>query len=1400
MPRVFVSYSRVNRDFAKKLRQDLIDAGFDVYRDLHDLEPGKGWWPQLKEAIENSETMVLCLSVEALASPNVADEWRYARQIGTRVIPVVADEVFKHEKMESGEVKIAHWMNKADWLDFREGQPEATLAKERLLNTLNTPYTPRRVPFTVPPSLHDAEQFVERPREYDALKALLLSEDRQTPVAITTALQGGGGFGKTALAAALCYDDDITTAFDDGIFWVTVSETPDIEARLQDVHVALTGDRSKSTDAHQIAADIKTAMDDRDCLIVLDDIWKAVHARPFLHLGEHCAYLITTRQEGVAFSAGAERINVDEMQSSEAVKLLLRGINPPDDLEPFEVLAARLGEWPLLLEIVNGMLRKRLDRRSLDNALRWVTRMLDKQGVLSIVRDDEDSRRQGAAGTLALSIGQLDTADQAAYLELAIFPEDTTIPLTTLAALWGLDEDEPDDLFETEARVEALASASLLRWDGSVNTIRLHDVVREYLLMQVDDIPGLHARLLENWGDPRSLPDEYAWRHVAYHLFSIGHTNDLRALLLDYDFIRSKLAVTDPAALAADCTLLPDDRVMRIMRSFWTTSAHVLSEPENHDQLYNQLIGRLGLHEEAQPDIRTLLEYVRGAAKYHPDPMLNLQKPSLNAAGGMLKRILKGHTSGVGGALVLPDGDGSSCRLLSWSEDNTLRLWNGDGQVLAVLEGHTDEVWGALVLPGGGLLSWSRDHTLRLWDSEGQALAVLEGHTNIVRGALVLPGGGLLSWSLDHTLRLWDGEGQALAVLEGHTSGVGGALVLPDGDGSSCRLLSWSEDNTLRLWNGDGQVLAVLEGHTDEVRGALVLLDGGLLSWSRDHTLRLWDSEGQALAALEGHTDIVRGALALPGGRLLSWSYDHTLRLWDSEGQALAVLKGHMDVSGALVLLDGGSNYRLLSWASSSNDKNHTLRLWDGAGQTLAVLEGHMNVNGALVLPDGRLLSWSNDGTLRLWDRDGQALGGLEGHTSWVIGALVLPDGRLLSWSRDHSLRLWDGEGQALAVLKGHPATVWGALSLPDGHLLSWAFSIVSRDHTLRLWDSEGQALAVLEGHMAMVWGTLVLPNSGGSSCRLLSWSIDHTLRLWDSEGQALAVLEGHTDIVSGVLVLPDGHLLSWSGDHTLRLWDSEGQALAVLKDHTAGVSGALVLLDGNGSYRLLSWSGDHTLRLWDGEGQALAVLEGHTSGVRGALVLSDGRLLSWSGDHTLRLWDGEGQALAVLEGHTSGVRGALVLSDGRLLSWSGDHTLRLWDGEGQALAVLEGHTSGVPGALVLPDGGLLSWSGDDFRLWSADGVALGVINRDEGERLRWDARRAAGEAVPPVEWQTDGDVLVGRSTQTGAVVCRFVSDAELMGATQFAGTTVAVSGAGGTMHFLKPNAVLRRIMAGEEA
>ncbi len=68
--------------------------------------------------------------------------------------------------------------------------------------------------------------YIERPAEHKAVVDALLNRSGAQTVAITTALRGAGGFGKTWLARAICHDPRVQAAFPDGVYWLTIGHHP----------------------------------------------------------------------------------------------------------------------------------------------------------------------------------------------------------------------------------------------------------------------------------------------------------------------------------------------------------------------------------------------------------------------------------------------------------------------------------------------------------------------------------------------------------------------------------------------------------------------------------------------------------------------------------------------------------------------------------------------------------------------------------------------------------------------------------------------------------------------------------------------------------------------------------------------------------------------------------------------------------------------------------------------------------------------------------------------------------------------------------------------------------------------------------------------------------------------
>ncbi|MDB6174113.1 MAG: afsR [Chthoniobacteraceae bacterium] len=984
------------------------------------------------------------------------------------------------------------------------------------------PHYSSRTPFLAPDF---PTGFVARPDEYEPLLKLLLGDEDLTPVSITTALHGTGGYGKTTLATALCHDPNVRAAFPDGILWATLghhASPASIQRELTKLYEAVSGDRRTFQDETQAGIKLGEKLDSLRCLLVIDDVWEDADLKPFFRGGSASQRLITTRIFHVA--PNARRIRVDEMTAEEAVKMLTgRLLEPPADATPFEQLAKRLGEWPLLLKLAAGAIWTSMEYgESLEGALEYVNAAFTERGVIAFDREDSRQRDEAIATTVQLSTSHLKLENRQRFCELAIFPEDTEIPLSTLQQFWGLS------FVETTKCAQLLANHSLIELNLKSHMVSLHDVMRVYLAGQLPHSQLTHSRLLEAWGDFLQLPNAYAWRWAPWHLKQAGWEVEFSTLLFNFDWLQAKFGATNVDALLADFDWLKEDEDARLVQSAIRLSAHMLAH--NPKQLAGHLVGRLLGSEK--PRIQGL---VAKAQEWRGANWLCPLHSNLTSPGGGLIYILEGHVGSVNGVAVSADGR----RAVSASDDETLRVWDLEtGRCLRILKGHSFWVNGVAVSADGRrAVSASDDETLRVWDLEsGRCLYTLEGHSFWVNGvAMSADGHRAVSASDDETLRVWDLEtGQCLRILKGHSFWVNGVAVSADGR----RTISASSDETLRVWDLESRhCLRILEGHVGSVNGVAVSADGRwAISASDDATLRVWDLEsGHCLRILKGHGDSVKGvAVSADGRRAVSASDDATLRVWDLDpGYYVRTFESHAgSVKDLAVSADG-------RWVVSASD-DETLRVWDlKTGRCLRTLENYSFwVNGVAVSSVGpRAVSASKDMTLRDLE-SGQNLRILKGHAGSVKGVAVSADGRrAISASYDETLRVWDLEsGQCLRVLKGHGGSVKGVAVSADGCRAISA----SYDATLRVWDLEsGQCLRILIDHAGSVNGVAV----SADGRRAISASDDATLRVWDLEsGQCLAVFNAEADFQS-CAIAPDGHTIiagdSSSRVHFLRLIES---------------------------------------------------------------------------------------------------------------------------------------------------------------------------------------------------------------------------------------------------------------------
>ena len=315
--RIFISYSRTDgRDFAEAFERQLKDdAGIRSWRDLTSMGSGD-IRPQVLRAIEQAQHLVLILSRRALASDWVKREWTHAREWGRMVSPVLADPTLRRADLPG-------WMRRSQIYEIAD--PEQWKLLRRVLEGSGET---RRVPYMAGDL---AEDFVARPAEYARLKEAVLSAGSETAVALTTALRGAGGYGKTTLANYLCCDPDVRFEFADGILRVEIGkERNDVTGLIIDLIETLEpqGKRPGFQDVQTAAEYLARLIGEARLLLVIDDVWREAQLRPFLRGGPNCARLVTTRLPQV-LPARHTPIVIDAMKDAEALRLI--AVNLPHD-------------------------------------------------------------------------------------------------------------------------------------------------------------------------------------------------------------------------------------------------------------------------------------------------------------------------------------------------------------------------------------------------------------------------------------------------------------------------------------------------------------------------------------------------------------------------------------------------------------------------------------------------------------------------------------------------------------------------------------------------------------------------------------------------------------------------------------------------------------------------------------------------------------------------------------------------------------------------------------------------------------------------------------------------------------------------------------------------------------
>jgi|GEM_PF-1671839 len=1192
---VFLCYNNLEKQPVSWLGEKLKGEGLRVFLDDRVLVAGTSLPTEISSALTDS------LSCAVVLGPSGVGKWQKF-EVDIAIEQSIADSAFRVIVLmlagaNANEIppSLRHLLH----VDFSAGLDDSE-AFRRLLDGIqgSSSYTgdsadsPIDLPYrSMAPR---SEGFVLRP-ELEAVMAALTREPEEgahvpTAVALTTALRGAGGFGKTALAQVVCEQEATRKRFPAGILWATLGQRLTEAQRLARVRDLLRWWTRREPSSYETlesaAAFLRESLSGHRVLLVLDDVWLLADVAPFAGLAAPAALLITTRNTRTLPTA-TQAVVVDALEVPRAVELLGQGLSPFPPASTLARLAGKLGEWPILLKLVNAQLREEYRAGvSADAALRVVEDALGEMGLTAFDREDEEARDLAVRRTVEASLQRLSSEDRQRYAQLAVFPEDEHIPLAVLELLWEAEEQEVARL------CRRLTEMSLLyRFDRVAHWIQLHDVMRAYLLREHRElIQSFHGALVDSYLSQEASQlgrdaESYFVAQLPYHLKESGRELELKNLLFSFPWLEKKLAGSDVNAAMADYELLPGSEEAAAVRECLLLSRSILTEDPS--QLASQLHGRL-----ASPRSNRIKNFLEEAAANQARPWLRPLSATLQKPNGPLISTFQAHQGEVRAIAQLDER-----RFATAGTEGEIHVWDfATGELIASM-GAVSPIRHLATVTPNRLLAASDDGIIRLWDlAEEQVIRSFEGHRSPVT-ALRLRHEEFLSGAEDGILLRWSLDAELpLGSFQGHSSKINGIGYL-----DSRTMISVGKDRTLRVWNiPSGKQLRNL---------TLPVFAAEVLEVTASNEVILGTSAGQVQVwkpmsrETKPRRSLMYRSVGMDALRMLERDLGVStlgglsgIQLWNP--RAACVLGPEIHVPGGGVsalerfgsghLLCGSKDGRVSVWAIEAL-RTQTERL-PGAVYAVAALDAMTAISA------------SYSGSLNVWNvYEGSLLKTFPAHSESLNSMCVFSPTCVASSSSDSTIRIWNPQtGGLLRTLQcsEKPSSL---AALTEEWLVSAPLASLTKDHSCQIWDiARGRkqvdlpafggvgALCASDGRFLVIGtfeGLIVHLDISTASVRrnfhlsghergvvsltmidrehLASGSIDKTIRIWDLSSQrAIQILRGHESEVTGLASLSSRFLASASQDQTIKVWDIETGTSVVNFQMDIGLSSLAVMPD----------------------------------------------------------------------------------------------------------------------------------------------------------------------------------------------------------------------------------------------
>ena len=295
--------------------------------------------------------------------------------------------------------------------------------------------------------------FIGREAALRDVKEMVIGTGKETQRGSMTIIRGWPGVGKTTLVGVLGRDVDTQDAFADGVLWTSLGQKPNLLLELAKWGRALgTNELLRTPTLDDATAQLRLLLERKRMLLIVDDVWDAGHATPFIEAyGQSNALLITTR----------ETSNVAEaLEVFHPTVYLLPVLTEEDALKLLRVLAPQVVEQhtdqclelvkaleclPLALHVAGSLLKREAKLgwgvEGLLEDIKKGAAILEAQAPADRI---EEGERPTVKALLQKSTDLLDDFTRDCFAFLAPFaPKPATFDLAAMKAAWKVNDPKP---------------------------------------------------------------------------------------------------------------------------------------------------------------------------------------------------------------------------------------------------------------------------------------------------------------------------------------------------------------------------------------------------------------------------------------------------------------------------------------------------------------------------------------------------------------------------------------------------------------------------------------------------------------------------------------------------------------------------------------------------------------------------------------------------------------------------------------------------------------------------------------------------------------------------------------------------------------------------------------------